>query len=224
MFSYRPTKGGCWGHATRPHNTFKAAQKMQIFFDTYFEPAVTEGLTLILNRHQDVENRVPQIREKAVRVFGNPGQPESVNWILPSGDCQKALAFIVDCQPWPKPPCDPIWLTFRCHLDWKVSALPKVEWPEEFLKPDPINEKLRRQWFRVKLMNRGFIMFLMGIGFPISVNDPASYEFLKRFSTDAPFKMNPKHFQVFTPIGKKGKMAWRKPDAEVRARLDAVIG
>jgi hypothetical protein len=109
-------------------------------------------------------------------------------------------------------------------LEWKASALPRVEWPNEFLKPDPINEKLRRQWFRMRLMNRGFIMFLMGIGFPISVDEPASYEFLKRFSTDAPFKMNPKHFQVFTPIGKKGNMAWRKTDADIQARLDAIIG
>ena len=37
MFVYRPAKGSIWGHALRPKDPHKAAQKLRLFFETYFE-------------------------------------------------------------------------------------------------------------------------------------------------------------------------------------------
>jgi hypothetical protein len=62
----------------------------------------------------------------------------------------------------------------------------------------------------------------MGIVFPLSTTEPASFEFLRRFSADAPFKMSAKHFMVGI-IAKNGKFAWRKPDAEMAAKLEKFI-
>ena len=70
---------------------------------------------------------------------------------------------------------------------------------------------------------RDRVMFPMGIVFPLATTDPPSFEFLKRFSTDAPFKMSAKHFMVGV-IAKNGGFAWRKPDPEIAARLEEFIG
>ena len=223
MFSYRPPKGSIWGHAIYPRNAFVALQKMRTFFEKYFEPVLPEHLTLNLNPHGDKGNHIPKIREKLISVFGRPGQPESMDWVLAPNDYLRMVDAILECQPFPKHPGDPLWISFKCHLDWKTTALPKVEWPEEFLRPDPICEKLRRQRFTVRLGGENHISFIMGIGIPISTKEPASYDFLGRFSADAPFKMSAKHFQAATPIGKKGNLAWRKPDAEIAGRLQEVI-
>ena len=63
----------------------------------------------------------------------------------------------------------------------------------------------------------------MGIVFPLSTVESASFEFLKRFSTDAPFKMSAKNFMVGV-TAKNGKFAWRKPDAEILAKLEESVG
>jgi len=102
-------------------------------------------------------------------------------------------------------------------LAWKSSVLPKVEWPEAFQGPE--NQKVRQFLFGVK---GDRVMFPMGIVFPLSTIEPASFEFLGRFSTDAPFKMSAKHFQVGI-VGKAGSFAWRKPDAEIAAKLEEAI-
>jgi len=103
-------------------------------------------------------------------------------------------------------------------LAWKDSALPKVEWPEAFQGPE--KQKVRQFLFMV-LSNR--IMFPMGLVFPLSPTERASFEFLERFSADAPFEMSAKHFQVGV-IGKSGSFAWRKPDADIAARLEKFVG
>lgn len=102
-------------------------------------------------------------------------------------------------------------------LAWKDSVLPKVEWPTAFQGPE--NQKVR-QFLLMVMGNR--VMFPMGIVFPLSTADPASFEFLKRFSAEAPFQMSAKHFMVGV-IAKNGSFAWRKPDAEIAAKLEAVI-
>ena len=37
MFSYRPPKSSCWGHAIRPSDPLRAKRKVNAFFETYFE-------------------------------------------------------------------------------------------------------------------------------------------------------------------------------------------
>lgn len=100
---------------------------------------------------------------------------------------------------------------------WKSSVLPKVDWPEAFLGPE--KQKVRQFLFGV-MGDR--VMFPMGIVFPLSTIEPASFEFLGRFSADAPFKMSAKHFQVGV-IAKNGSFAWRKPDADIAAKLEEFI-
>jgi len=102
-------------------------------------------------------------------------------------------------------------------LAWKDSVLPKVEWPDVFLGPD--KQKLR-QFLCMVMGNR--VMFPMGIVFPLSTVEPSSFEFLGRFSADAPFKMSAQHFMVGV-IAKNGSFAWRKPEAQIAAKLEAVI-
>jgi hypothetical protein len=65
-------------------------------------------------------------------------------------------------------------------------------------------------------------MFMGGIHFPISSSEPSSYEFLKQFVSDAPFRMNPKNFRVHI-LGKNGRWAWQKPQGEIAERLRAII-
>ena len=103
-------------------------------------------------------------------------------------------------------------------LAWKDSVLPKVEWPAAFQGPE--NQKVR-QFLLMVMGNR--VMFPMGIVFPLSTTEPASFEFLRRFSAEAPFQMSAKHFQVGV-VGKSGRFAWRKPDAEVAAKLEEFVG
>lgn len=103
-------------------------------------------------------------------------------------------------------------------LAWKSSVLPKIDWPEVFQGPE--NEKLRQFLFMV---TGDRVMFVMGIVFPLSPAEPSSFEFLGRFCADAPFKMTAKHFQVGI-VGKKGSFAWRKPDADIAAKLEAAVG
>lgn len=194
---------------------------MHGFLETYFEPVEAEKLTLNLNPYLDKENYVPKIREKAVEVFGRPGRAESMDWVLAPGDYRRAINFILENHLSPKLPSDPIWLSFTCALKWKNSALPNIDWPEEFLKQG--NEKWQRSLFIVNLRIGGRFMFPMGIRIPISANEPASYEFLERFSAETPFKMSPKHFQVVIPIGKKGTLVSRKPDEDVLGKLQEVI-
>jgi len=103
-------------------------------------------------------------------------------------------------------------------LVWKDSVLPKVEWPDVFLGPD--NQKLRQFLFMVMGSQ---VSFVMGIVFPLSTHEPASFEFLKRFSAAAPFKMSAKHFMVGV-TAKNGKFAWRKPDTNILAKLEEYVG
>ena len=65
-------------------------------------------------------------------------------------------------------------------------------------------------------------MFPMGIVFPLSTIEPASFEFLRRFSANAPFQMSAKHFMVGV-IAKNGSFAWRKPDEEIAGKLEEFI-
>ena len=159
MFSYRPPKSSCWGHAIQASDLDQARQKLHTFFDTFFEPS-------------DRQERA---------------DAWDFNWLL----------------------------------KWKNTILPNIVWPEMFLTPG--NENSQRSLFLVTLGGGSRISFPMGITFPISPTEPASYEFLGRFSAAAPFKMSPRHFQVGILRGKKGKLAWRKPDAETAARLLEVI-
>jgi len=65
-------------------------------------------------------------------------------------------------------------------------------------------------------------MFAGGLWIPISFTEPTSYEFIRRFSGDAPFKMSAKHFKVGVLVGQDlGTL--RKPDAEIAARLQSVL-
>jgi len=96
---------------------------------------------------------------------------------------------------------------------WKESVIPKIEWAEAFLGPEML--KARQFLFGVK---GDRVMFPMGIVFPLSTIEPAAFEFLRRFSTDAPFKMSAKNFMVGI-TSNNGKFSWRKPDADMAAKL-----
>lgn len=102
-------------------------------------------------------------------------------------------------------------------LAWKESVLPKVSWAEVFLGAE--NQKLRQFLFSI-VGDR--VMFPMGIFFPLSTAERESFEFLGKFSTDAPFKMSAKHFQIGV-VKKNGRFAWRKPDEVVACRLQEFV-
>jgi hypothetical protein len=149
MFSYRPPKGSSWGHSLRTKHTIDGKEKLNAFFDFYFD------------RIED--------------------------------------------------PLGP--LTFA----WKSSVLPNITWPEELLKPENKPYQLN---LVVVIGDR--IGFPFGLNFPISPKEPASYQFLRQFSADAPFKMSPKHFKVGV-LCKNGKMIMRTPDAEITLKLKDCI-
>lgn len=101
---------------------------------------------------------------------------------------------------------------------WKDSALPSIEWPEEFLKPE--NHK-SKEILVLFLGER--VAFPLGLLIPVSTENQSSYEFIRRFNESAPFKMSPKHFCMVARVGKKGALADRKPDAATLARLESVL-
>jgi hypothetical protein len=104
------------------------------------------------------------------------------------------------------------------NVRWKDSVLPKIAWPEEFLKPDFQN---RREILFLFLGKR--VAFPLGFFIPISPQESSSYEFVGGFSASAPFKMSPKHFSVVVRIGKKGTLADRKADPDIVARLKLAL-
>jgi hypothetical protein len=55
VFSYRPPKGSCWGHALRPGDPAKAARGLQLFFETYFEvPGHVHDVELFWDRAHEL--------------------------------------------------------------------------------------------------------------------------------------------------------------------------
>jgi hypothetical protein len=151
MFNYTVSKSSCWGHVIRPRDPLKAKQRVNAFFETYFQP------------------------------------------IVPEWDATRQISGV---------------------FSWRSSILPDVEWPEDFSKPE--NQK----FFFILTGDR--VMFMGGIPFPISSSEPASYEFLRRFASDAPFRMSPKNFRVRV-FSTSGRWAWKKPEGEIAAKLQAVL-
>lgn len=101
---------------------------------------------------------------------------------------------------------------------WKDSLLPNIAWPDEFLTP----EFQKRQEILFLFLGER-VGFPLGLSIPISPTSPSSYEFIGRFNASAPFKMNPKYFSVIVRTGKKGTLVDRKADADIFARLQAVL-
>jgi hypothetical protein len=153
MFSYRPPKGSCWGHAIRGKDLQSATDHLHRFLATYFEP------------------------------------------IQPDGDAYD----------------------FSCLLRWRESMLPNVDWPAE------LDAASRESLCMVTLGGGSRIGFPGGLLIPLSPAEPSSYEFLRRFAADAPFKMSAKHFSVGSPSGGKSIVRWGKADGEVLWRLQGVI-
>ena len=150
MFNYSVPKSSCWGHVIRPKDPAKAKQRVNAFFETYFERLVPEW---------DVTRQISQV------------------------------------------------------FSLRTSVLPNVDW-QDF--SDPENQGV----FFILTGNR--IIFPGGIAFPISSSEPASYEFLRRFVSDAPFRMSPQNFRVRV-LGASGRWAWKKPEGEVAGRLRTVF-
>jgi len=151
MFNYTVPKSSCWGHVIRPKDPFKAKQRVNAFFETYFER------------------------------------------LVPEWDATRQISSV---------------------FSWRTSVLPKIEWPEDFSKPES-----QKVFF---ILTGDRVMFMGGIPFPISSSEPVSYEFLRRFVSDAPFRMSPKNFRVRI-LGKSGRWAWQKPEGEIAERLRTVF-
>lgn len=151
MFNYTVPKSSCWGHVIRPKDPLKAKQRVNTFFETYFEK---------LNPQWEVTKQMDVV------------------------------------------------------LSWRTSILPSIEWPEELLQPE--NQKT---FF---LLTGDRVIFPAGLLIPISSSAPSSYEFLKRFVSDAPFRMSPTNFRASVPA-KRGKWKWSKPEGKIAEQLLAVF-
>lgn len=150
MFYYTVSKSSCWGHMIRPKDPVKAKQRVNTFFENYFERLVPEW---------DATRRISG-------VFG-----------------------------------------------WNSSVLPNVEWSDDF-KPE--NQKM----FFILTGDR--VMFMGGITFPLSSSDQASYKFLRRFVSDAPFRMTSQNFR-HRVLGASGRWSWKKPEGQIAERLQSVF-
>jgi len=105
---------------------------------------------------------------------------------------------------------------FSCTLKWKDGVLPRDGLTVELLQ-------LPAGLCGVTLGGGSRIAFLGGLIIPISPTEQSSYEFIRRFAGDAPFKMSAKHFSLWRPPLGKGTLRWKKAEGEVLARLQAVI-
>ena len=151
MFNYTVPKSSCWGHVIRPKDPLKAKQRVNAFFEIYFEKL------------------------------------------------------------------DPEWEVTRqmtVDLSWRAPILPNIEWPEELSRPET-----QKTFF---ILTGDRVIFMGGLLIPISSSASSSYEFLRRFVSDAPFRMSPKNFRVSVPA-KRGKWKWTKPEGEIAERLLAVF-
>jgi hypothetical protein len=151
MFDYTVPKSSCWGHVIRPKDPLKAKQRVNSFFETYFDR------------------------------------------LVPEWDATRQITHVTS---------------------WKTSVLPNVERAEDIEEPE------KQKVFFILMGDR--IMFMGGILFPISSSEPASYEFLRRFFSDAPFRMSPKNLRVRF-FGRSGRWAWKKPEGEIADRLQALF-
>jgi len=194
-------------------------EKTRNFLAKYYEPFEAKGLTLHL-RFNLTEPAVRLIRNDLVKVVGDTSIPDSMDWVLSPSQFNPVMDFLSSPRAWPKQPKDPIWLEFEASAAWKESVLPAVQWHSEFLGPPIGDHHLKHTWYRIQLKDRGLFQFMLGVLVPIPVDDPASYDFLRQFGGDAPFKINPDKFLVSTPVGKKGGWAFRKPTEEVQQRLN----
>jgi hypothetical protein len=218
MFGYQQSKGNLWGAATRPFKALAGLEKTRNFLAKYYEPFEAKGLTLHL-RFNLADPATRLIRNEFVQVVGDTPMPDSMDWVLSPSKYDRVMDFLLTQRAWPKQPKDPIWLEFEASVAWKESILPAVQWHPEFLGPPVGNHHPKHTWYQIRLKDRGLIQFMLGVVIPIPVDDPASYAFLGKFCADAPFKINPDKFLVSTPVGKKGKWAFRKPNEDVQQRL-----
>jgi hypothetical protein len=218
MFVYQQSKGNLWGAASRPLKMLVALEKTRNFFAKYYEPFEAKGLTLHL-RFNPADSVTRLIRNELVQVVGDTPMPDSMDWVLSPSQYNPVMDFLLARRDWPKQPKNPIWLEFEASVAWKESVLPAVQWHPEFLGPPVGDHHLKHTWYQIRLQDRGHIQFMLGVVIPMPVDNPASYVFLRQFFADAPFKINPEKFLVSTPVGKKDKWAFRKPNEEVRQRL-----
>ncbi len=200
----------------------ESLEKTRNFLAKYYEPFEAKGLTLHL-RFNLTNPAARMIRHELVQVVGDTPTPDSMDWVLTPGQYDPVMDFLLARHAWPKQPKDPIWLEFEASVAWNESVLPAVEWHPEFQGPPVGNHHLKHTWYQIRLKDRGLIQFMLGVLIPIPVDDPASYDFLRQFCADAPFKINPAKFLVSTPVGKKGNWAFRKPNEEVLERLIKVL-
>ena len=198
----------------RPSNLHKAWSKTQHFLNSYFGPAKPENIQL-----QVFPAAAPDIKCQVEKLFGPPTERKRWGWNLKQDDYLQAVGFILEGYPWPQPPANPVALSFTLLLKWKSSVLPETDWPGEYAR-----EVFETGWhvrMVAFLRNKSFVTTSLQI--PLSSKEPASYHFLRSFSADAPFKMNPEHFRVFESTGTSGKLAQGKPDAIVAGRLHEAI-
>lgn len=95
-------------------------------------------------------------------------------------------------------------------LTWKPSSLPKIEWPPEYLEPGV--EHARKIIIFITPARLMFMQFLI----PISIDDPESYNFLRRLVADAPVKLKPKYLHAYVSPGPKQTYKARKETYQKR--------
>jgi hypothetical protein len=98
-------------------------------------------------------------------------------------------------------------------LGWRAGVLPSVEWTDDLSKSE--NQKML-------FVLTGDRVMMGGIAFPISSSSPDSYDFLRQFVSDAPFRMSPQNLRVRV-LGTSGRWSWKKPTGETAERLRAVF-
>lgn len=218
MFVYRQSKGNLWGAASRPIKMLAALERTRHFFAKYYEPFEAKGLALHLRFNLE-EPATRQIRNEIVQIVGDTSIPDSMDWVLSSSQFDPLVNYLLARRDWPKQPKDPIWLDFEASVAWKESILPATQWHPEFEGPPVGHHHLKHTWYQIQLGGRGHIQFMLGVVIPIPADNLQSFDFLRQFCADAPFKMNPGNFLVSTPVGKKGGWAFRKPNEEILRRL-----
>ncbi|HEX7654290.1 MAG TPA: hypothetical protein VF607_12345 [Verrucomicrobiae bacterium] len=223
MFIYHQSKGNLWGAATRPFNGLQSLARMHQFFQKYYLPLEVKGLTVHLRL--DLNDPVGRkLRQDFVQVVGDTPMTDATDWILQPNQYAAAMDFLTSPQAWPKKLKNPVWVDFETQAGWNEARLPAVQWYPEYEGPPMGTLELKKTWYQVHIQDRGLIQFMLGITIPIPVDNPAAYDFLREFCADAPFKINPEKISVSTPVGKKGKWAFRKPSPEIAARIAAAVG
>lgn len=210
-FLYVPPKSNSHGHAVRDKNVKRATQKVIDCFVENFN-AITNNevqLTIYFNNDDELQ-KAQKTTEELNKFLGLPKRewnnagfehaPNYITWETNDKFILETIDYVNQLSEDRFLPLSNYWI--NCHYHY---GQPKVS-PSGTIGCS---------------IESGRLFVRLRIIFPYTIDDNQSYDFITKFCTSLPFKLNAKHFKRFGP-SKKGYGQW-KLDKEIQDRIDDLL-